>query len=330
MLGKIFSFNLDKFFSQLVSIIFAVPVGQYLFGLFVSSREKKCEHVLEAEECREIRENMQNSHPITVLAAVAPILFIYIVFFISQWSYYMSGFTGKLPQGFSYSAYAREGFFQLCQVAVINLIIILIVMLRMNTDRKAFVIIRKALVITYSVVTLVLIATAIAKMVMYIDSMGLTPKRAYSTWFMLLLSVVFILLIIKQFVPGLNAVAVSMAVTVVFFAALALPDVDRMIVKYNVDRYIDGTLSDFDVSAMAELGDSAIPELVRLAEEFDRENGTDMADEINLTANNYVYYRVVEVLKDTAGEYSSGNKKLSAYTIPYIKAVHALEEAGMM
>lgn len=49
-----------------------------------------------------------------------------------------------------------------------------------------------------SIFTLILIATAISKMVMYISVYGLTQLRFYTTWFMLLLAVIFVMIIVKQ------------------------------------------------------------------------------------------------------------------------------------
>ena len=39
-----------------------------------------------------------------------------------------------------------------------------------------------------------------------------------------------------------------------------------MIAEYNVERYLDGTLETVDIEAMYELGDAAVPAMVRLFE----------------------------------------------------------------
>ena len=53
------------------------------------------------------------------------------------------------------------------------------------------------------------------------------------------------------------------------FGLLALSNVDGFIVRYNVGRYLEGSLDTVDVFTMAELGDAAVPELVYLIEELE-------------------------------------------------------------
>ena len=49
------------------------------------------------------------------------------------------------------------------------------------------------------------------------------------------------------------------------FAALALPNADGYIAKYNVDRYVSGSLETVDVDHLSGLGSGAVPYLDRLA-----------------------------------------------------------------
>lgn len=277
LLNKIFDFDIWDVFSHIISLGFAIPIGMYVFGLFISSSEHKCNNTITSNSCRTAYKKIKIAPVVTVLTAVIPLLCIYMIFFISQWKYYISGFTGILPEGFSYAEYAREGFFQLCIVSIINFMVIISVVLFMRRHNKVSTILLKALSIIYSLFTLVLISTAVAKMVMYIDCYGLTPKRVYATWLMLVLAIIFILIIIKQFVPKLKAVATSFAICIVMFAALSLSNIESFIAWYNVDRYISGSLETVDMEAMDELGISAVPELVRLAEYLDKNNDTDIS-----------------------------------------------------
>jgi hypothetical protein len=113
---------------------------------------------------------------LTAFAAALPILVIYCIFFASQGKVYLSAFSGVLPQNFSYAEYAREGFFQLCSVSIINLIIIVAVITFMKKKTKAASVLLKIVSLIFSVFTLVLIATAIAKLVMYAILRALNKK----------------------------------------------------------------------------------------------------------------------------------------------------------
>jgi hypothetical protein len=201
-------------------------------------------------------------------AAVTPILAVYVLFFISQWSYYVSAFTGVLPEGLTFANYARSGFFQLCAVSGINAILLLLFnILIKKTDKK-----RDPLRSIYSAVislfTLVLIATALSKMMLYIDSFGLTQKRVYASWLMLLLAAVFIIVLIGQLFHRIPIFSVIAVTAIIFFALIAIPNVDGMIASYNVSAYLSGDLATVDVYAAEDLGASAVPALARLREEL--------------------------------------------------------------
>lgn len=324
IIENIFDFDIGEILSNVFCMLLGMLVGQFVFRLFIASSDNVCKDKGSEEECMATLKNIQKFHIITTLSAVLPILFLYVVFFISQWKYYMSAFSGKLPSGFSYANYAREGFFQLCVVSVINMVIIIFVELFMNAKEAWVVKVKSAVVITYAVCTLILIATAISKMVLYIDSYGLTPKRVYSSWLMLVLAIIFLVMIIKQFAKKLQAVAVSFAVVVVMFSALALSNVDGLIVRYNVNRYLDGSLQSVDVWAMMDLGDAAVPELVYLMEELEDRGavGTD-------SYASSLYDRTQSVLETIALDYDNEDRQVMSYTIPYLRAKEALEDAGI-
>lgn len=312
LMFNIFDFDGLDIFSNIVSIIFGIPVGMYLFGGFVSSSDNKCSTHMTEESCSSSYQKMKIAPAVTIIAAVLPILFIYVVFFISQWSYYVSGFTGVLPESFSYAEYAREGFFQLCIVSVINLLIIIAVITFMKRNSKGASALLKVISIIFSVFTLVLISTAIAKLVMYINCYGLTPKRVHAAWFMVVLAVIFILIAIKQFVKKFNVVAISIAVTVIMFALISIPNTDGFIAKYNVDRYLDGTLATVDIDAMRELGDAAVPQMVRLYEYMD---GQPMSPD---------KWTVEQYIVDLKESFAEKDRDIFEFTIPYQRAKESL------
>ncbi len=330
LLEKIFDFSTWDVLSHLVSLALAVPIGMYLFSLFISSTDNKCQEFLTIESCKETSQRLKVASSVTVLAAVLPMLTLYVIFFISQWEYYVSAFTGKLPEDFSYAEYAREGFFQLCAVAIINFLVITAILLFMKqkTDKPSIVI--KILSVIYSLFTLILISTAIAKMIMYIDVFGLTPKRVYSTWFMIVLMVTFIIVAVRQFVPKLNAVALSLSVCVVLFALLSLSNIDRVIMAYNVNRYINGSLETVDIDAAEELGDAAIPDLVRLAEILDERNGTDIKTEKVSKYDDDLYSKLAIKLREEAKTIKESEKKFFSFTAPSLEAQNALKRIGLI
>ncbi len=331
ILNSIFDFGFLDIMSHMLSIGFGIPIGMYIFGLFLSSFDGDKAKVINAETVQKVSVSLKKMPAITALAASMPLIFLYIVFFISQWKYYVSGFKGVLPDDESYANYAREGFFQLCTVSVINLvaIIVLSLFLRRNETGKSALL--KLLSIVFSAFTLVLISTAIAKMIMYIDCYGLTPKRVYASWFMILLALIFMLIIINQFVARLRLIITSFGLCVALFAALSLSNVDGIIAKYNVDRYLDGSLTTVDVKALYDLGDAAVPEMVRLAEELDEKLGTDIKSEVKSydytiyeDADRRVYSVLVIRLRDKLVELDCSDDGVFSYNVQRWRAENAL------
>ena len=192
LMHRIFSADVSiaDAFSHVNCALFGILLGMYLFGLYTASTDKEEHTRITADGLDKTARACRRLSAITVLCATVPILFLYAVFFVSQWQYYVSAFTGTLPENLSYAQYAREGFFQLCAVAVINLCMTAAAsLLTRRKDEKPPVFL-KIITVLYAAFTLVLIATAISKMILYIDTYGLTQKRVYTSVFMIAMAVV--------------------------------------------------------------------------------------------------------------------------------------------
>ena len=246
---------------QLARLLFTLPVAMYFFGLYASSATREAARDGAAEKARERAERRHFVPLVTAAAAVIPLLLVYIIFFVSQWAYYTSAFTGLLPAHLSYAEYAREGFFQLCAVSCINFLAVICLSRYVRREGEGA---RRSLCVILAVFTLVLIATAVSKLLLYIRRFGLTPDRVYAAWFMLLLAILFTIVLLAQFIPRLKALPLCMAVTVALYLLLALAGPNRRIARYNVERFLSGQTQEIDVELLSSLGDDAIPEMLRL------------------------------------------------------------------
>lgn len=319
ILKNIFSFNFKDIWSHFVSLNLGIPVGMYIFGLFTASTEKKCAEIITADSCERVYNKVKIAPTITIIAAIAPMIFVYIIFFISQWDYYISGFTGVLPEEFSYAEYAREGFFQLCAVSVINLVVILLSAMFMKCKDNKPSIASKIVTVIFSIATLILISTALAKMFMYISYYGLTQLRVYSTWFMGVIGTIFVIIILKQFIPKFKALVTSFITCVVLFGALGFLNVDSFIANYNVDRYLDGTLDKIDVEMLKDLKDPAIPAMAKLYEALDEMDDLSETDLKNKKTLEYVLTERARIRENYPEPFWSHN-------LPYYKAKSVLED----
>lgn len=247
MLGNIFGgISLAEFWLFLVGL----PISFLLFGVIYGAVSSKGTLRTDEAAFGEKSEKLRFAPPALVCAFTAPLCVIYVLFFFSQLSYFISAFGGVLPDSFSASEYARQGFFELCAVAVINLAVIAAVngFCRRNEKNTAL----KTVTVILSVFTLVLIATAESKMFLYIDRFGLTSKRVYTSWFMFILAAVFVLIIISRF-KAFRAASVGAAVITAASLLLGFCNADGLIAKYDAKLIESGVMTAFpdDLSADA-------------------------------------------------------------------------------
>lgn len=246
-----------------VQLVIGLPVGSYLFSMF---RRHKNENVRSDDNWRHMAGSLRFVPASAAAFSAVPLCVMYVIFFFSQASYFLSAFVSRLPADTeSYSAYARQGFFQLCIVSVIDLAVIIGINLfsKLNEEGKKSKFL-KAMTVTLCVFTVLLIITAISKMGMYISVYGLTRLRFYTSWFMLLLGVLFIGIIISVIWEKFNLSKFAVTAFTVMFAALSFSNADRLIAEYNIGRYLDGSLSSVDITMFSELSADALPAAEKL------------------------------------------------------------------
>lgn len=313
LMDDIFSFELD-FGHTFLSLMFTLPLAMYGFGLYAASQKKTLQGKMTAQSCENGLQKVKILPQLTAAVAVLPILFLYVVFFISQWKYYVSGFTGVLPADFSYAEYARQGFFELCSVSVINLIMIVSIAFFIKRGKHNHSVMLMIVATVFCLCTLILISTAVAKLVMYINYYGLTQKRIYAMWLMALIAIVFLLIALGQFLRKFKTVAVCLCVAIVMFGALAVCNVNALCARYNTDRYLSGSLETIDLEAMEELGDAAIPSLVRVVTSMDAEKDPQLKQNIDV------------ILYEKAEQFRNEDVSLFSFSLPSALAKSALRD----
>lgn len=259
----------------MIEIVLGVPIAFYLFGMLYTGVHRRNAQDDSAAESGRMLTNLRVAPPVLLYTVALPIALLYIAFFVSQSAYYFSAFSELLPEGFTYAAYARRGFFELCVLAVVNLLLITAANLFCRRGEKKPLGLR-LLSVVFSLFTLLLIATAMRKMMLYIEQYGLTLKRVTTSWFMLLLAVLFLFIIVNQFVTRLPFARCAVATGLLFFALLSFSNVDGLIAKYNVEQYMSGRLEEVDISLFYDLSESAVPYVLPLRHHEDPQ----IADEV--------------------------------------------------
>jgi hypothetical protein len=242
---------------NLADLILGVPVACYLFGLVYGDSHKRLPSAVTIDTVDRNVRNFRFAPEVTVYSALTALSLIYVVFFLAQTSYLFSAFRDSLPDSMTYAEYARRGFFELCTVSGINLGVIATAHLIVKRERIRFL---KTETAVLCIFTLMLIATAMSKMGMYISYYGLTRLRVFTSWFMIVLLLLFVVILLRQF-RDFNGTRIAAAGCICLFLVLSFGNMDGMIAKYNIDRYQAGTLNSLDVKAFGELSDGAVPYL---------------------------------------------------------------------
>lgn len=255
MIGRLF-FNVPQTMLEILRLALALILSAYFFGLFYGAckKEKAVFNAVSLEVGKEKRKKLPAVTGCTVLGLLC---LVYFMFFAAQGGYYFSAFWGSLPgDGITMAEYARRGFFELCQVSVINLLVMGAGQLFLKDDEKMVKGLLKGLNTALSVLTLLLIATALSKMFLYIQRFGMTQLRIFTSWLMLLLAMFFMILIIRQF-KAFAVMRTCAAVTAAMVVLLSYANIDRMIATYNLSAYDKGQLSELDMDTLAACGPAA-------------------------------------------------------------------------
>lgn len=141
---------------------------------------------------------MSNVNKTVITTMLFIVNFVFVLFLISEISKLCGNFL-KVPKGYIYSSYAREGFFQLLFVTLINFGIILYLIYKTNLvkeDKKV-----KYLVLSLIAFSIFLIFNSYYRMFLYIGRFGFTNLRLQVILF-LFMEIILFGFIIKKILRG--------------------------------------------------------------------------------------------------------------------------------
>jgi len=248
-----------------IQIILSIPAAAYIFGLLAGSIRDQRIDLHSAESFVEALRKLPFATASTLLLLLNG---LYLAFIISQLPYFFSAFRGTVPPGWeSYAEFARYGFFELCVIAVINIVILAgvhLVTALVNRRRVEL----KALCSLLAVFTLLLITTAFSKLALYISIFGLTTQRLLPGVFLIFLAVVFIGVIVRQS-RQLSIMRLTAFTGAVLLCLLCVVNTDSFVAGYNANRYLSGTLREFDTIVLYRAGTAGLSAALLLYEQSD-------------------------------------------------------------
>ncbi len=200
--------------------------------------------------------------PATILTVIFMINIVYLLFSIVQFSYLYGGSSNFISQGFTYSEYARKGFFELVAVTIINFTILLTSMKFIKRDNKTINNIANIFLTLLVVFTFNMLFSAHYKMSLYEQSYGFTYLRIFVHIFMLMLFMLFVVALIGIWNRKIPLNKAIILIVLCMYVVVNYINVDKIIASKNIDIYYK--TQKIDVQYLRCLSYDAIPEILKL------------------------------------------------------------------
>jgi hypothetical protein len=253
--GIFTSENLDQLFVRIIwdafAVIFFLSAGWTMATRLLKSRRAKARaHGLRIDAVMVT----------TVLVLLNLLFFVFLGF---QFVYFFGGEQFILSQGITYSAYARGGFFSLLAVSVI-VAAMLAAIYRFSSMKHWSV---RGFSILLILQTGVVIASAVRRLDLYVDAYGLSVLRfwAAETIFIIVALLFFGMVAIIARIQFERIASAVFVVLLLVFACGMLINVEDVVARHNVNRYLSGRTDLMDVRYLSGLSSDAIPALAELA-----------------------------------------------------------------
>ncbi len=199
-------------------VVIAFVVSMLFYSLFYNLTWCKADADLTS-----VRQNWKFAGPGVVITMM---LMVYALFTYVQFTYL---FGGTLPVDLTYSEYARAGFGQFLAVTMINFTV-LGVTLAKSEQGKGIKVLQTLLIAA----SLIVLASAAWRMLLYVGVYGLTIRRVMPLWLMLyfvFLAVVGLARVYREEVPFLRIGAFAL---VYWYAAFVCVDWNTVMLNYNL------------------------------------------------------------------------------------------------
>lgn len=217
----------------------------------------------------------RRGEPMIAITIAFLLTLLYLAFSVIQIVYLFLG-NMTLPSGYTYAEYAREGFFQLLAVSILNLILVLV---GLNCFKHSKVL--KGILTVMSLCTYIMIASSAMRMIIYIRWYYLTFLRIFVLWSLAMLFLLFTGIIISVIKESFPLFRYSMVVVTLCYMVLAFSHPDYWIARVNVASTDLATRSAFfegepydDYRFLSHLNADAAPVLIDLMAETEYDLGT--------------------------------------------------------
>lgn len=231
----------DIFSRILNSINFSTVFGILLMMVLVFFSSYAIYAALCMKNIKEELTNHRTQEPIIAIVITVSLSIVYLIFSVIQILYLFIG-NMRLPEGYTYSSYAREGFFQLLTVCILNLIIVLICLYLFRDN-----IVLKIILTVISGCTFIMILSSALRMLMYINRYNLTLLRILVLWALTVILLLMMGVTVFIYKNSFPLFTYGMAVVTIFYICLSFAHPDYWIARYNLNPVHLDYLDNYDV-----------------------------------------------------------------------------------
>lgn len=299
------------------AIIFTIFIGSFFYCVFSDG------HELGHKE----QSVMRFDRIITgVVLGLVNILFL--IFVTIQFKYLFGSASFVFENGLAYAEYARKGFFELAWV--VALAAFMIIAVYRSFVRHGISKIITALQIVLVAQVGVIAISALKRMYLYQEVYGFTVLRLYVEWaiYLVLLLLAFTIVSLLLKISFRKFWYVNLAVGVLAFTVVATINVDKMIAKENIDRFLRQG-KELDLLYFERLSTDILPVFHQLLnqENFNKFSATDQ-----LYIAGIFKQKIGSIAKrDSWREWHVGDFKNRYFTIPpdadYFNYINQLQAA---
>jgi len=217
------------------------------------------------------KRNLQNDLQVTNLSAYPfldptvymTVLFminlVYLAFGIIQFTYLFGAFNNGLPEGMTYSMYAREGFFQLIFVTIINFILVIFGIKFLILRSKKLALLNKIVLSLTFIFTGILLYSAHLRMLLYEEVYSYTYLRVLTHSFIFFLAILLVIIFFKIWSQRIALLKSFILIGLLAYIGINYFNIDAFIAEKNLARSLKIENNYYDAYYLNQLSYDAIP-----------------------------------------------------------------------
>lgn len=179
---------------------------------------------------------------------------LYLVFAYVQIRF-LFGSDTIVIEGYDFAKYAREGFFELVTLSILNTLGILFI----HRFTKTHIFNKVALTIT-ALCTYIMMASSFYKMFLYESTYGYTQLRLYVYIILVFMMIFMALITLNIWQTSYPVIEWAIVIGLCYFLVVSYVNVDAIIVERNLERYEQ--IDELDFRYLTTLSDDAMPSLI--------------------------------------------------------------------